>query len=124
MVFFIIGIVFAAVTQLLSFNLWLAGHSQDRTLALTIMQNRLEHLRVAPFAGIDAYAEERVPVNTEGIPNAAGPFYRSTFFGPILNHTRAITVIVEREGQLRRPGIELTLNSRLLDPAIFKVDEI
>ena len=118
-VFACVGIIFAAVSELLVFSLWMQDHMDGRVTATDLAKNRLERLRALDYSELGDMREFHVQVNAEGTPDAEGGYYRTTIVGPDDASSRYVWVLVKTPGKLGRQGVYIWLATVIMDTGLL-----
>ena len=114
-----VGIIFAAVSELLISSLWMQDHLDARLTATEVAKNRLERLRAVGYGELEGMGEFLVRVNGEGVPDAKGAYYRTTIVGPDDSSSRYVWTLVRTPGKLGKRGVYIWLGTVLMDTAVL-----
>ncbi|MCE9614980.1 MAG: hypothetical protein K8T26_11925 [Lentisphaerae bacterium] len=72
-----------------------SDRARDHYVAVNLAKNRLERAKSFGFSQLSLFAENQVPMNSQGAPNAKGDFRRTTVVSNIAANLTEVRVTVE-----------------------------
>ncbi len=118
--FMLTGVTLSATMAFLDQGLWGFTYATRRSTACDIAKNRIEQLRALPYIDLSLMAEEDLPVNADGIPDADGLYRRTTEIGLDLYGSRTATVTISSTWKYDRPEVDVTVATVLVDKQMFR----
>lgn len=101
----------AALISLLVFHVRVSNLLDRKRVASQLATSRMEQLNRMEYDEVILAAEENLPLNEKGTPNAEGPYYRTTSFSTDGNGNILMTVTVASAGDSLRPATSFQLVS-------------
>lgn len=91
----VFALFITGATKLLMTHRRMTDMAQSHYLAANIAKNRLELVRSFEYEERDRFGEDKVRVNSVGLPDETGDYRRSTLFFPTGNNVVELVVAVE-----------------------------